>query len=104
MKTEVETIDRETAERYLNLERGNNRPFSPSHLADLIGRQQRGEWVTNGDTIRFDATGQLRDGVHRLRMVKATGISIEVIVARDIAPEAFITMDVGKKRSQLLPN
>lgn len=99
MNTKVETIDRELAERYLDLDRGNNRPFSPSHLTNLIGRQQRGEWVTNGDTIRFDATGQLRDGVHRLRMVKATGIPIEVIVVRDIAPEAFMTMDVGKRRS-----
>lgn len=99
MKTEVETIDRELAERYLNLDRGNNRPFSPSHLNDLIGRQKRGEWVTNGDTIRFDVTGQLRDGVHRLRMVKATGIPIEAIVVRDIDSAAFLTMDVGKKRN-----
>lgn len=96
---EVETIDRDAAERYLNLERGNNRPFSHGHLSDLIGRQMRGEWVTNGDTIRFDAGGQLRDGQHRLRMVKETGIPIEVVIVRDIAPEAFITMDVGKKRT-----
>ncbi len=99
METEVETIDRETAERYLNFDRGNNRPFSPSHLSDLVGRQERHEWITNGDTISFVTTGQLLDGVHRLRMVKQTGIPIEVIVVRDIAPEAFITMDVGKKRS-----
>ncbi|MBA7700992.1 hypothetical protein ES703_109718 [subsurface metagenome] len=99
MKATIETIDREAAERYLNLERGNNRPFSPMHLVDLIGRQQRDEWVTNGDSIRFDVNGQLRDGQHRLRMVKQTGIPIEVIVVRDIVPEAFKTMDVGKKRS-----
>ena len=95
----VETIDRDTADRYLNLDRGNNRPFSPWHLIDLVGRQMRGEWVTNGDTIRFDAGGQLRDGQHRLRMVKQTGKPIEVVVVRDIDPEAFVTMDVGKKRT-----
>lgn len=95
----VETIDREMADRYLNLERGNNRPFSPQHLSDLIGRQERGEWVMNGDTIRFDSDGQLRDGQHRLRMVKHTGIPIEVVVVRDIDPKTFVTMDVGKKRS-----
>lgn len=99
MKTEVKTIDRETAERYLNLDRGNNRPFSPHHLIDLIRRQERGEWVTNGDTIRFDAEGQLRDGQHRLRMVKHTGIPIEVIVVKDIPSESFSTMDVGKTRN-----
>lgn len=97
--SKVETIDRGAAERYLDLDRGNNRPFSPNHLAELVGRQQRGEWVTNGDAIRFDVDGQLRDGVHRLRMVKATGMSIDVVVVREIDPSAFITMDVGKKRS-----
>ncbi len=95
----VESIDRDAAERYLNLERGNNRPFSRGHLSDLIGRQMRGEWITNGDTIRFDSAGQLRDGQHRLRMVKQTGIPIEVVVVRDIDPTAFSTMDVGKKRT-----
>jgi len=95
----VETIDRDAAERYLNLDKGNNRPFSRNHLGDLIGRQMRGEWVVNGDTIRFDNAGQLRDGQHRLRMVKQTGKPIEVVVVRDIDPEAFITMDVGRKRS-----
>ncbi len=99
MKAAIETIDREAAERYLNLDRTNNRPFSPQHLVDLVARQQRNEWVTNGDTIRFDVSGQLRDGQHRLRMVKQTGIPIEVVVVRDIVPEAFVTMDVGKKRS-----
>lgn len=95
----VETIDREAAERYLNLDKGNNRPFSTGHLGDLVGRQMRGEWVTNGDTIRFDANGQVRDGQHRLRMVKQTGIPIEVVVVHNIDPAAFSTMDVGKKRS-----
>lgn len=99
IKSTVETIDRELAERYLNLDRGNNRPFSPQHLTDLVGRQKRGEWVTNGDTIRFDTGGQLRDGQHRLRMVKQTGIPIEVVVVRDIDPAVFKTIDTGKHRS-----
>ena len=95
----VETIDRDAAERYLNIDRGNNRPFSKNHLADLVGRQMRGEWVTNGDTIRFDTENQLRDGQHRLRMVKQTGVPIEVVVIHDIDTAAFSTMDIGKRRS-----
>ena len=94
----VETIERETAVRYLE-QNGGNRTMSQSHVADLMARQRRGEWKTNGDSIRFDTDGQLRDGQHRLEMVARTGAPIEVVVVRDIDPAAFITMDVGRKRS-----
>lgn len=96
---EVETITRELAEEYLKTDRGNNRSLSMAHVAELVGKQMRREWVTNGDAIRFDTKGQLRDGQHRLKMVEITGIPIEVVVVREIKPAAFSTMDVGRKRS-----
>jgi hypothetical protein len=95
----VETITQALADEYLTQTNGLNRTLSNPHVAELIGKQMRGEWVMNGDTIRFDSKGQLRDGQHRLRMVQLTGIPIEVIVVRGLDPAAFITMDVGKKRS-----
>ncbi|OGO05086.1 MAG: hypothetical protein A2Y91_03285 [Chloroflexi bacterium RBG_13_54_8] len=96
---EVETITRELAEEYLKTDKGNNRSLSMPHVAELVGKQKRGEWVTNGDALRFDTKGQLRDGQHRLKMVEHTGIPIEVVVVRGIESGAFSTMDVGKKRS-----
>ena len=96
---EVEIVDKERALQYLADDHGNNRPFSKGHMLDLVGRQRRGEWITNGDSIRFDADGQLRDGQHRLRMVLDTGVPIEAVVIRNVDPAAFMTMDVGKKRN-----
>lgn len=96
---EVETVTRELAQEYLKAGKGDNRSLSMSHVAELVGKQKRGEWVTNGDALRFDTEGQLRDGQHRLKMVEHTGIPIEVVVIRDIEPAAFSTMDVGKRRS-----
>ena len=98
MKTAVETIDVELAQRYL-AERDDDRPFSNGHLRYLVERQKRGEWQTNGDSLKFDTDGKLRDGQHRMMMVMQTGIPIEVVVVRDIAPDAFITMDTGKNRN-----
>jgi len=95
----VETITRETAQEYLGKDKGNNRPLSLPHVLELIGKQKRGEWKTNGDVIRFDTEGQLRDGQHRLKMVEQTGIPIEVVVVKNIDVDAFSTMDTGKKRS-----
>ena len=98
MQATVETIDRTLAEEYLKFNR-DNRKEDLAHIASLVLRQQRGEWVTNGDSIRFDADGNLRDGQHRLRMVVQTEQPIDVVVVRGIDPRSFITMDTGKKRT-----
>ncbi|MBA7668866.1 hypothetical protein ES703_76983 [subsurface metagenome] len=94
----IETIDEVTALEYLTHSDGN-RPYHQQYTSELAARQTRGEWRTNGDSIRFDSNGILRDGQHRLKMIVQTGIAIEAIVIRGIDPDAFITMDVGKKRN-----
>ncbi|MBA7642156.1 hypothetical protein ES703_49843 [subsurface metagenome] len=98
MKTTIETIDKERAQEYIAKIDGN-RPISNGYVRWLIGRQKRGEWQTNGDSIKFDTNGVLRDGQHRLMMVMQTGRPIEVVVVRDIDPASFITMDTGKNRN-----
>lgn len=94
----VETITREVAVDYLSA-KGTNRPLNEGHLNNLANRQRRGEWIANGDTIRFDDEGLLRDGQHRLEMVIRTGMSIESIVVRGIDSKAFVTMDTGRSRT-----
>lgn len=98
LEIKVETVDEVKALEYLTHSDGN-RPYHQQYTSELAARQTRGEWRTNGDSIRFDSNGILRDGQHRLKMVVQTGIAIEVIVIRGIDPDAFITMDVGKKRN-----
>lgn len=94
----VETITKDVALKYLE-QRSGNRPINEMHLRDLMGRQKRGEWKPNGDTIRFDSDGKLRDGQHRLTMVVNTELPFETVVVRGINPDAFITIDTGRKRS-----
>lgn len=98
--TTVEIIDKVQAQEYMtkNIPNGN-RPISQSHLNQLIGRQKRGEWQTNGDCIRFDWDGNLRDGQHRLMMIQINDTPIQTVVVRGIDPRAFMTMDSGKNRT-----
>lgn len=98
METTIETIDKERAQEYIAQIDGN-RPIANGYVRWLIGRQRRGEWQTNGDSIKFDKNGVLRDGQHRLMMVMQTDTPIEVVVVREIDPAAFITMDTGKNRN-----
>lgn len=94
----VETITKEVACKYLEANFAN-RQSNQRHLNDLMARQRRGEWIPNGDAIRFDSEGHLRDGQHRLKMVLMTEIPIETVVVRGISPAAFITIDTGKGRN-----
>ncbi len=98
LEVKVETIDEAKALEYLTHSDGN-RPFHHQYTSILAQKQERGEWQTNGDSIRFDSDGILRDGQHRLKMVIQTGVPIEVVVVRGIDPNAFITIDTGKKRN-----
>lgn len=93
----VETIDQAKALEYLAKNKGN-RPYTQPYTSLLASKQARGEWQPNGDSIRFDSNGDLRDGQHRLEMVRQTGKPIEVVVVRGIDPGAFVTMDTGKSR------
>jgi len=98
LDVKLETIDEVKALEYLTHSDGN-RPYRQSYTSQLASKQERGEWQTNGDSIRFDSDGILRDGQHRLKMVTQTGIPIEVVVIRGIDPNSFITMDIGRKRN-----
>lgn len=64
--------------------------------ADVIGR---GEWVLNGETIKFDKNGGLLDGQHRLLGCAAAGKSFKSLVAYGVARAAIDTIDVGSRRT-----
>jgi len=98
LTAKVETITKEIAQEYITKINGN-RPLSDQHIRDLMARQKRGEWQVNGDTLVFDENGDLRDGQHRLHMIARTGIAVETVVVRGISPDAFLTMDAGRRRT-----
>lgn len=77
----------------------NNRPLNRNHVASLAGQMERGEWVENGDPIRFDSEGNMIDGQHRCWAVIASGVAYVCTVVSGLAPSAFATIDVGKRRS-----
>jgi len=77
----------------------NNRPLSKSHVKHFSDVLRRGEMLLNGETIIFDYDGFLLNGQHRLTACIESGVSFDAIVVRGIDPDAFRTIDGGKKRS-----
>lgn len=59
-----------------------------------------GLWMpNNGESIKVDWDGNLRDGQHRLQAIVETGIEITGSILYDINPDAFTTLDTGIRRS-----
>jgi len=60
---------------------------------------KRGEWKMNGDSIKFDKSGVLIDGQHRLFAVVFSQVAVSMLVVRGLEREAQETIDIGAKRS-----
>lgn len=64
-------------------------------MRDIIG----GRWQMTGDPIRFDTTGSLLDGQHRLLACVQADRPIETMVIYDMDPAIKTVVDTGRSRS-----
>ena len=61
MQITIESISPEVAAEYLKTNT-RNRPCLPGRIHDNANAMKRGEWLQNGDAIRFGSDGVLIDG------------------------------------------
>lgn len=77
----------------------NNRnlrqPVVSSYARDILA----GNWMLNGETIKFDQSGKLIDGQHRLSAVVAADVTVPMVVMRGVDADVMDTVDVGAKRT-----
>lgn len=77
----------------------HNRPVKWRSVRQYAGAMRRGEWLLNGDSIRFDRNGVLIDGQNRLYAIIEAEMPIETLVGTGLEPETQDTMDTGAKRT-----
>jgi len=94
-----EMITPEIAEEILLNKNTANRNIDKRLVSSLTKEMQKEHWLINGDTIRFDSEGVLRNGQHTLSAIVNSGIAQGCIVLRGLSPDTFSTMDSGRKRS-----
>lgn len=90
------------AEDIVNLARDkkiNFRTIKENVVEKYARDMVEGNWVFNGDSVRFDKEGYLIDGQHRLAAVAKSGKPQTFIVMEGLAPEAEMTIDFGVKKS-----
>lgn len=93
----VVVITPEVASRWIakNLKNRNIRSAAVNAYARDM---ERGNWQLTGEAVKFDTSGNLIDGQHRLMAVIKSGASVPMFVVRGLAPAAQDVMDSGSKR------
>lgn len=95
---EIVKVTPDIAKKFLSTN-NNNRPLRRDYVAELAAAMRRGEWVLNGETIKFAKNGHMLDGQHRLHAIVESRTSCEMLVVREVQDDAFSTIDMNRKRT-----
>jgi len=76
----------------------NNRNTKKGNLSKITRAMELDEFRFVGDPVRFDDTGRLIDGQHRLIAIRRSGTSQTLLVMRGFHPEAQLYVDQGSGR------
>ena len=77
----------------------HNRKTRPVAIGAMARDMQNGQWLVNGDTIRFYDGNVLADGQHRLIACIEADTPFTTLVVRGLPEEAGRTIDQGLKRT-----
>jgi hypothetical protein len=90
----VEFITPEMAMKYLEVNIAN-RKLSMVRVGAMARDIKTGNWKLTHQGIAFDVDGFLIDGQHRLHAIIAAGIGVWMVVARQLAGDSKLVVDMG---------
>lgn len=76
----------------------HNRKLRDQRVRRYAADMAAGMWKKNAETIKFGVDGNLLDGQHRLAAIVTSGVSVEMLIARNVPSESFDTIDTGIPR------
>lgn len=97
-QVKIELIGPEEAQDYLD-RNSRNRALSANRVGGYAAAMLRGEWLLNGETLKFNGDGTLLDGQHRLAAVVKSGTNQRFMVVRGLSTEVQDTVDAGRART-----
>ncbi|QIS10632.1 hypothetical protein [Nocardia arthritidis] len=92
-------IDTDLARRLLK-HNTHNRAIRPGKVAELVRVLGAGQWQFNGEAVKFDRDGTMRDGQHRCAAITEldSPTSFPTLVVYGLDAQSQETMDQGTKR------
>lgn len=98
-KTELVTITPQQAAAWTEHQNTHNRSIRWEFVGFLADQIRSGDWVVDGNPIRFDYNDVVLDGQHRLLAIIEAGMAVQAFVTTGLAPASQQVMDTGLKRS-----
>lgn len=98
LRFEYGDVTPELAQHYLTYNT-ENRNLRQRHVERLASDMSKGAYVANHQGIAFDTEGKLIDGQHRLHAIVQSGVTVQMMIARDVPVEARRYIDTGARRS-----
>ena len=95
---EVVDISPEMARDWLGFNT-HNRPLRARTVAAYAADMKNGDWQWNGESLKFAKDGILLDGQHRLAAIAEAGVTVPMLVIRDLPDSTQETVDGGAKRT-----
>jgi len=94
----MELIGPDLAREYLDLMPRNRRqrPRIKERYGSAMTKRQ---WKITGEAVKFNTRGELIDGQHRLEAIIASGQAVEILVVRNVPPDAVMELDTGAGRT-----
>lgn len=96
-RASVEQVTPEKAAQVLSGPNVNVRHLNEEYAQQLAKLMALGRWDVNGESVKFNASGELVDGQHRMRACVISGKAFTTLVVRDVDNDANV--DVGRHRS-----
>ena len=91
-------ITPEIAERWLK-KNGVNRKLRDRIVAKYAEDMKAGRWLPSNDAICFGVDGKLYNGQHRLSAIILSGVTVTLLVQRNMPLGSMLAMDQGASRT-----
>jgi len=95
----IETITPKMAQKWLDASDFSQRPISPKHVKSLATQMKQGKWKLNYEAYQLGPNGEVINGQHRLTAIVSSGVTVKGLVACDVPPDVFGTIDTGRRRN-----
>jgi len=95
---EVTDITPDIARKWL-VQNTHNRNLRQRVVNGYATDMLAGNWVEDGQSIKFSSGGTLLDGQHRLTAITQSGITVRMLVVSNLPETTQDTMDTGAKRA-----
>lgn len=96
MNIELVEVTPQMAQEWLATNAKNNRDLSKVTVKRYANDMVKGQWMVTGEAIKFDRTGRLIDGQHRLQaLIESKVPRLQMCVVRNLDAETMPSRSPG---------